>query len=172
MVSDLDEFPSDEPFSSQNPIKEARDYAKRLEKKVRELEKEKADLTAQVATFERKERQGTKIAELAKAGLNEKHAKLFMAVNPDLEEITPEAVKAFVEEYALVTVSSNGDGEPSPEPGDDTGFTPAAVPGFGNGPSPSRKVYKRDEFIKLQETDPAQALLVLQEGRVQLETNL
>jgi hypothetical protein len=173
-VSDLGEYgQGDDDFEqSPNPLKGARDYGKRLEKRIRELEKELSDANTKVAKYEKQEKQGNLIKSLASQGLNEKHAKLFLAVNPDVEEITPELVQEFVQEYALVEVSENGHEERSAGTTEgELGFVPAAVPGSAS-PRPSHKVYKRDEFIKLQETDPAQALLVLQEGRVQLETQL
>jgi hypothetical protein len=173
-VSDLGYEQEDDDLDSSNPLRGARDFGKRMEKKVRDLEKQLDAANARIAGYERKEKQAGQISELAKSGLNEKHAKLFLAINPEVEDITPDAVKAFMDEYGLAVASENGQEQEETTTAtteSDIGFTPAAVPGT-TSPRPSQKVYTRDEFLKLQERDPAQANIVLYEGRVQMETKL
>jgi len=171
-VSDLGDYGNDDDDDlSSNPLKGARDYGKRMERKVRDLEKQLAEANARIEGFERKEKQAGQIDKLSQAGLNAKHAKLFLAINPEVEDITPEAVKSFMEEYSLTAAPSENGEQKEESTTEEPGFTPAAVPGT-TSPRPSQKVYEREEYIQLQERDPAQALVVLREGRVKLETKL
>jgi hypothetical protein len=157
---DVDSVQDEINDSSSNPVRKLRNYAKKLEKQLAELEAWKTQR-------EKDDRKRTLIEAGKALGLSEKHAELFLAVRPDAEP-TPEAVRAFAEEYGLVAPKQEeskpeGEGDKKPEPS--AGFAP--LPSAGVQPGSNLKVWKRDEWKQLYDRDPHEALRIMRENRVE-----
>ena len=91
---------------------------------------------------------------------NEKHAELFLKVNPEAE-ITRDAVNAFVKDYGL-TVEQDAppaaEKEERPDPGAGLGsFGEAAGSGTGGGTPAAKPKMSPEDFSKLLEENPQAA---------------
>lgn len=161
MPNDFDFVDPDEEDTTeeveQTPAPQAKDtaqldkmkgYTKRVEKELAASKKETAELKARWAEAESK----AKANALTAAGLNEKQAQAFLALNPDNPEVTPEAIQAFRSEVL-------GIGEP-PEP---TGFGPTDVSGER---STGGNFYTRHEFEQIMRENPAKGEQIAASGKV------
>lgn len=139
------------PEKENSTIRELRQQLRRRDKDMSRLETELTQYRQQVTTSKVK-------SIFAETGHNEKLADLFLKVNPDIADVTPETVTTFVSEYGL--------GSPTPEPvvevPEPTGFAPTAV----GTPVSGKKTYSRQEWLALYQTDPQAALAASAEGRV------
>ena len=115
-----------------------------------------------------------------KAGLNEKHADLFLKVNGEAD-ITAEAVATFVQEYGLNPPAPTGEGEKAPtgqpegkpveaNPSTENlaGMSGAGSPATGSTPpsSPGQKM-TQEQFQAQLQSDPGAAIQAYREGRVE-----
>lgn len=136
-----------------------------LEKDHTTLRNQHRELQAQVA--------------IEKAGLNEKHAELFLKVVGSDGDITVDAAKSFVEEYGLKpaeqeTPPPTPEGAPEAKPVEENptpeslaGMSGAGTPGSGQTPpSPQGQKLTTAQFEDLLKTDRNAALLAYKEGRV------
>lgn len=107
-----------------------------------------------------------------KAGLNPKHAELFLKVNGD-QPITAEAAKKFAEDYNLQVASQEpvSTETPAAQPLSNTPL--ASLAGAGTQPSgagagsPQGPKLSQAEFQKLYINNKAEALKAYTEGRVE-----
>jgi hypothetical protein len=168
----------DDDSGSTNPLKQVRDHAKKLQRDLRQARKELEDLRSWKTDRETEDRKRTIETVFDKVGLQVKHAELFLAVKPD-EDPTELAIKEFAKEYSLPLETKNEEGDEGDKPaapsitvqGDispSPGFTPATTP--AEAPSSNRKQLTQEEFRKLYETRPEEALQLLSAGRVELES--
>lgn len=141
------------------PFRQLRDYAKKLEKELKAIQKEAEELRQFKAQREAEERKAAIAAALKEVGLPEKHVELFQAVRPDAEP-TVDAVRKFAEEYGLV--------QPSEKTESGSSFSPAPPSGVPAG----SKRYSSDEWWELYRSNPAEALKAAAEGRVEFQTKL
>jgi hypothetical protein len=137
-------------------IKGFRKREKDLTRQLKEYETRVAELTPIKEEFE-----ATKLRNVfASLELPEKYADLYRKVNPQ-GEVTPEAVKAFAEEYSL----PGGSPAPAPAPAPTApagGFAPP-VPTVPTSPIITRE--QLEQVYKLQ--GPDKAAQYIKEGRVQ-----
>ena len=105
-------------------IKEIRAYAQRQEKAAKAAEKELNELREFRAQVTAEKREAAITTAFAEVGLSPAHAKLFKAMNPELdpEAVTAEAVAGFATEYQL-PVQATGEVPPAQEPRP-TGYNP------------------------------------------------
>ena len=136
-------------------IKELRSAYRRAERSRKANETELAELRQFKQEYDGKVRTETVSKLFEEAQLNPAHAKLFLALNPDVEP-TAEAVKAFASENQLTTTT----GEEVPPPAD--GFEPPS--GF-NPPQVQR--YTQEQFRDLQRNNPEAARRALEKGLVE-----
>lgn len=163
---DLDLEDEDEatPRSQQSaPFKQLRDHARKLEKEIKDRDKELEALRQFRAEAERRTKQELLRQAVSAVGLNEKHAELFSAARPDVEP-TPEAVRAFAVEYGFISGPS-GDDEDESDQGSFKPAPPSGVPA-------SKKRYTSEEFDALYKTNPVEAIKAAEEGRVDFQTKL
>jgi hypothetical protein len=98
------------------------------------------------------ERRENAIADVFKeAGVSPRAAKLWASLNPDAEA-TPEAVKAFAQEYSI-----------GPEPEPNRGFTPTVIE---SGQPPAAKTFTRKELEDIARINPQRARALAESGRV------
>jgi len=142
------------------PFAELRGHARKLEKQLRSYEKELSELRSFREERVKAERTAAVESTFKDVGLNPKHAKLWAALNPEAEP-TAEAVAGFAAEYGLVT--ENGEQVEAPAP---PSFTPTLP--TGAGPAQATKI-SRAEFRQMYDRDPANALKLLEQGRVETE---
>lgn len=143
------------------PFKQLRDHAKKLEKEIKDRDKELEDLRSFKADAERRAKQELLRQAISAVGLNEKHAELFSAARPD-QEPTPEAVKAFAVEYGFISGPAADEDE---ESGSFGPTPPSGVPAH-------KQRYTSEEFDQLYKTNPMEALRAAEEGRVDFQTTL
>lgn len=129
---------------------------KTLLKRVDELAKENRTMKATQAVTD--------------AGFRADVADLFIAANPEVD-ITVEAVKDFAERYNISGAAEVQDAETSstPPPSGLANIARAGSRAGGSGQAPADTKYlTRDEFLKLQGSNPMEAHKALAEGRVRL----
>ena len=155
-TDDREETPQSKPFT------ELRGHARKLEKQLRTYEKELADLRAYREEHVKVERTTAIESTFKEVGLNPKHAKLYSALNPDVEPaaITKEAIATFASEYSLAPE----EGSVVEAPLQATGFVPTST-SMASAPS---GVVSRDEWMRLSATDPVKAEALWSAGRVDL----
>lgn len=159
-----DDWDMDEQMDDNQTIKSIRDHAKSLERQLKQQERELENLRNLRDTYEQEARRAKAAAVFAQAGLSEKHAALFAAVNPDVEP-DEDAVKSFAEEYGLAVKAAEEAEEKLQT--DEPGFSPIA-----SGTPGEKKKYSSQEWWDLQRENPAAALLAIRENRVDLATSL
>lgn len=145
---------SPEPDESQN-LKEVRAAWRREKKQRTQFEKELAELRTFKEQYDKQQREVSVQQAFKDAELNPAHAKLFLALNPDVTEVTADAVKKFAAENALTTVSGDEVEEPV------QGFEP---PPAGNPPLSGKMSW--EDFQKVQREDPIRARKLYEQGRV------
>lgn len=151
-------------------MKSLRDHAKDLEKQLKAAAKREGELNTQLFTYKQAEKTQGLARKFEEQGLNEKQAKLFLALNPDIEEINLESIQEFAEEYGLTTPTKvEGENAPIEVNAETAGFV--KVPNSIATP-PDGKVLSSEEYESLLATDQTAALRAVQEGRVQLATSL
>ena len=157
-----DETDHEDARPESKPLTEARRVARKLEKQVQAYEKELADLRAYREEHVKAERNVVIESSFKEAGLNPKHAKLFSALNPDVDPaaITKEAIATFASEYSLAPE----EGSVVEAPLQATGFVPTST-SMASAPS---GVVSRDEWMRLSATDPVKAEALWSAGRVDL----
>lgn len=125
---------------SQN-MADLRKYAKSLEKKYGQAEKEVARLSEFESTVLGERREQAVQGAFTEVGLNPKHAELFKRLNTE-GEVTVDAVKAFAAQYELATVQ--GEQVENPPAAPPAGFTPVTA----GSPAPLAKM-SMDDVNKL-----------------------
>lgn len=141
-----------------------------LRKAYNKAEKERKVLLAEVEslrTFQAEVK--TRVTEdklnsvFTEVGLNPAHAKLFRALNPEVEveAITPEAVATFASEYQLVTIAGAPAEKPEPKA---EGFKPVAASG---GPVGEGILSIEDATKLIREGRYDEAQKLYEAGRVQ-----
>lgn len=143
------------------PFKQLRDHAKKLEREIKDRDKELEELRSFRAEAERRAKQELLRQAIAAVGLNEKHAELFTAARPD-QEPTPDAVKAFAVEYGFIAGEDTDEDE---ESGSFGPTPPSGVPAH-------KKRYSSEEFDELYRSNPVEAIKAAEEGRVDFQTTL
>ncbi|HSE44950.1 MAG TPA: hypothetical protein VLA89_06440 [Gemmatimonadales bacterium] len=159
----FDDIDEGDQRSTSAPFKQLRDHAKKLEKELKDRDKELESLRDFKAQSEARARRDLLEASASKVGITQKQAELFQAVRPD-EEPTPEAVKTFAIEYGFVDAGPAADeGE-----GADGSFAPTPPAGI----PASKKRYSSEEFDQLLKVNPVEAMAAATEGRVDFQTKL
>lgn len=139
-----------------NPVKQLRDALKAAQKEAKESKKELEELRAFKSDYERRERAQSATQAFSKLGLNEKHAELFVKLNPEAE-LTEEAVKTFATEYGLPVTEQATTDETTPE---EAPFAPADVGSSGEG------YISRQQLDEMYKSNPQRAIGMLRSGRV------
>jgi hypothetical protein len=154
---ELNPTPGTDPSLGDNEnFRQLREHAKELEKEMKAAKKDLADLNdlraykAEQEAAKRTSALGNTFKDL---GLPAQQAALY----PPDAEATPEAIRAFAEQYGLLAPQ-----EGSPETPVETGFAP--VPPVGE--TIGAKVYTQEEWLALSATNPNAAMQILNEGRL------
>lgn len=158
-------------MSEQTPA-ELRDAFEAAQKELKKLNKTVEELSGE----NRKLKAG---AAFRDADLSPDLADLFVAANPELDDITVDAATEFATKYGISGPVDTGEGDDVTD-GDegattsdaDKGLDKIARAGSGAGgtgqPPASQKILSRQEFLDMQRTDPTSAQKALAEGRVKL----
>lgn len=179
-VAEVNPFLDDEdenPQAENVNFKQLRDYARKIEKELKARDKEVEALRQ----FKSEADSRAKAETLKSAGLSDKHASLFLRVNPETD-ITPELVQAFVSEYEIPVASQSAQ-EPNevetpavPQDGQIIELKPETQsprPGFSptpNADSPIGSVITELEAAeKLSVENPAEYLRLRDAGRIKLQ---
>jgi peptidoglycan/xylan/chitin deacetylase (PgdA/CDA1 family) len=149
----------EETSSKTNPL---RAHIRKLEKELKAATGELETLRTFKTEYDSKLKATTAETVFKDLGLTEKQAALFMKVNPDTDP-SPASAKAFAEEYGF-TVTEND--ESTEEEGS---FTP--TPTTSGVPAPG-KIWESDEWYKLYDSNPQEAMKLAAQGRVKLATAL
>jgi hypothetical protein len=161
-VADEDDFSFDgdvgetEPKQDNNPVRELRKHANKLEKDLKASQAELEELRTFKAAIDQKtkaEQVGSIFTEL---GLNPAQAKLYELAMPD-QEPSKEAVGKWAIEYGL----ASADEEPVPEA---TGFTPTTTP--EGTPPGSKRLTGKEMLDAVFAGDVAGAQAAFLKGRV------
>ena len=158
---DIDNDDEEERESKEsNPVKQLRTALKAAQKQAKESKKELEELRSFKETYEHEQRVSNSSKVFEKFGLTQKHAELFLKVNPEAE-VNDDSVKTFAEEYALPFKAPEGaeTGE-APEP-DTAPFVPADV-----GTTGGAGLVTREQLDAMYKTDPQRAISILKSGRV------
>jgi len=158
MSDDIFDVPDDDevqapPQDEAKQKREAADIRKRL-KEAETLAKEVEELRVFKAEREKADRQNAVTGAFTALGLQPEWTKFF-----DGEETTEDAVKAWAVSNKFLQPAED---EPAPEPVS-TGYTPTVIEGSPIG----SKIYSFDEWLKMSETDPAQANQLWKSNRVE-----
>lgn len=145
-------------------FKDLRNYSKKLERENKAANTELEELRAFRSQVVEEKREQALTSVFGEVGLPETHAKLFKALNPELEveAITPQSVIDFAKEYGLV--SSDTPAPPAETPAK-TGFTPLQV-----GQPAGLKTYTTEEISALVRAGNYEEVnRAVKEGRVEKE---
>lgn len=170
-MSDDDPFDTDDPVEPKDEeatsvVRSQRAHIKQLEKELKTLRKdtqEVEELRQFKAQYEQTQKATQARTVFTEVGLPDKLADLFVKVNAEADP-TPEAVRAFAEDYGLAPQQS---ADPAPAAPAVQPFTPTV------GGTPPSGLISRDEFDAMMR-DPSQrprALQLAQQGRVQLRNS-
>lgn len=175
----------DKQESDNSSFRDLRAHAKRLERQVAKLQKEREALLEFKTKVEEEKKQATVARLFKEVGLSEKHAGLFIKVTPDLdpESVSVETVRSFAEEYDLPLKQEPSSESPETGVGQDwsqekirevspkvgekkeaTGFAPVA-PGALTS---ARIITDVSEAAKLYVSNPEEYVRLRQAGRIQL----
>lgn len=157
----------DELEEGTSTMRDLRNHAKALERKLKQAEKELEDLRGyrESVETEKKFTESNKIFE--SLGFSSKHADLFRAVNPDVIP-DEEAIKEFATAYDIQLFEKDDDVAPAADPlVRDVPFKPVS-----SGQPTGRKRYDGVEWWDFYRENPGAALLAVKEGRVDLLTEL
>lgn len=149
-----------------NPLREARSQIRKLQKALKESEATRTELAEWRKAREAVDRKQQLGSILKQVGLREAHGELFASMNPDVEP-TLDAIKQFAEKFNLpMEERSDEEGKTEEEPtqGTEGFFTPMSS--MTKPSLPSKKIWEPQEFQKLYETNPGDALTIMREGRV------
>lgn len=125
-------------------------------KELAALKKEAEELRSYRADRERADKTASTAEVFKGLGLNPKHAEFFTG-----EEATEDAVRAWAVEKELLTPSED---EPEAAPAPETrAYVPTVI---SEGQVLGSKVWAFDDWMKLSQTDPAQANALWKAGRV------
>ena len=148
-------------------FKDLRNYSRKLEREAKAAATELEELRAFRAQVVEEKRESALGSAFKEVGLSPTHAKLFKALNPEIEveSITPETVFNFAKEYELVAAE-----QPAPDTSTTTesneGFTPVS---FG-APAPL-KTYTIEEIRDLRKQGNLEEVnRAVKEGRVEKES--
>jgi hypothetical protein len=141
------------------PFTELRKHARKLEKALKERETELDELRRFRQEREQREREQAIATTFEQVGLNPKHARLFAALNPNVEPTT-EVVAQFAQEHDLVT----GDAK-VPEPQPAAAFAPTLPSG---GAAPTVVITDPAEAAALAASDPARFAAMKATGQIRL----
>ena len=161
MPSEYYDEDEDQEFDGQSSsMQQLRKAYNRMERENKALKQENDELVGFRGEVLKERKDKAIASSFEEVGLNPKHAKLFQALNPEveIEQITPQSVAAFAAEYALVT--TEGGEVAAPEP---TGYAPVTT-----GQASKVSALSRDEWIKLAQTDQLAAQKAWEDGRVDL----
>lgn len=145
-----------------NAIKQVRDHAKKLEKQLKSAAKELGELREFKQTVVADQTKATVQKAFTDAGLNEKHASLFLKVHDG--EVTADAVKNFVTEYGLVPGEATDETE---EPAEKSTFAPTQAASDGAAQQGTGTI-SRPDWLKIVGTDPAKAQKLQAAGKVDM----
>ena len=143
------------------------------------LQKENKKLAAENETLHKTNRSLQAANAFREAALAPDLADLFVAAVPD-GDITVDAAKEFAQKYGIAPKADEGSADENEETEEivedqRSGLANIARAGSGAGTSGQAtggaKLVTRDEFLRMQQTDPAAAQQALAEGRVQLRTD-
>ena len=161
----FDDEDDEEPGQKSKPFTDLRKHARGLERQLKEVTPELEELRQfrMSVMEERKEQAISKAFE--EVNLNPAHAKLFKALNPEVEveSITPEAVASFASEYALIAVSGEEVEAPEEKP---AGFKPVVT---GSG-APLKEYTSEDVMTLLRQGKVEEANAAVSSGRVAKES--
>lgn len=152
--------PAPAPAESQN-LAEIRKWGKSLERQLKAVTPELEELRAYRAERVKAEREAIITTTFKEVGLDERHGKLFAALNPDTE-VNAEAVTKFASEYGLPT--TQGEEVDAPSEGYSPPVVPSAIPG-------GLKKYTQAEVMALlREGKADEVSRAVKEGRVEKES--
>lgn len=157
----IEDEETDTPRANSAPFKQLRDHAKKLEKELKDRDKELDELREFKASQELRVKRELLRQSFSTVGLNEKHAELFEAARPDVEP-TPEAVKAFAVEYGFLDAASDPAAEEDESEGSFGPTPPSGVPA-------SQRRFTNLEFEELYKSNPVEAIKAAEEGRVDFQ---
>lgn len=149
-----DEGGNEQQEGQNQSFKDLRDYADRLEKKLKSAEKVAEDLSTKLEVYTSREREATITNVFTEVGLNPKHGELFKRVNPDLkaDQVTTDVVTEFAKEYELVTAPQAPSEDSVPAP---AGFQPPKLEGTPLSdkltPEDIQTMLRNGDFGKIQE---------------------
>jgi len=162
---DIDEGDGQDGEEKNKSFKDLRNYSKKLERESKAMASELEELKAFRTQITEERRDAALGATFKEVGLSESHAKLFKALNPEIEAeaITPESVFNFAKEYELVSADTAA---PEAAPEKKEGFTPVVV----GQPAPLTQ-YTTEEVQKLlREGKTDEVTRAYKEGRVVKES--
>jgi septal ring factor EnvC (AmiA/AmiB activator) len=159
-VDDTGEGQDDQQQPQNSAFKQLRAHARKLEKDLKDRDKELEDLRTFRQNLEKEQREGNAKSKFKALGLAEKQADLFLTKNPE-GDVTDDAVRTFAVEYGLITPSEDGSD-------DQSGFTPAPADGSPAG----SKQLTNEEFWTLYGENPSAALEAAKKGRVSFDSKL
>lgn len=143
-----------------NPVKQLRTALKAAQKQAKESKKELEELRSFKETYEQEQRVSNSSKVFEKFGLTQKHAELFLKVNPEAE-VSDDAVKVFAEEYSLpLQAPEEPAGGESAQP-ETAPFVPADV-----GTTGGAGFVNREQLDAMYKKDPKRAISLLKSGRV------
>jgi len=147
-------------------IQELRKAYQRQEKAVKAADKELSELREFKAKVVAEQRETAITAAFTEVGLNPAHAKLYRAMNPDLEveSITAESVAGFAAEYSLPT-ETTGTVPDAPEPAK-SGYRPVTT----GSAAPLARLTQEDIDRLMREGDFETVNKAYAEGRVEKES--
>jgi len=163
---------------SDETIPQMREQIESLQKKLKDSEKNSAELTKHNRVLQARD-------VLRDEGFSPAVGELLVAANPE-GEITPETVKAFVEQYGVGKIESEanpgGEGEATESEGSGSGVAPGSPDlanlsrggsraGEGGAGGATDEPMTKEAWQNLYRTDKAAAQAAVRQGRVQISTD-
>ena len=159
---DDDQTDDDEETSGKqkdNPVKQLRDALKAAQRENKELKKQIAPLQEFKTQYETEQKVAGASKSFEKYGLTQKHAELFLKLNPETE-VSDEVIKGFAAEYSLPLKAQESD-DGSTETGTSAPFVPADA-----GTDAEGGFITRNQLDEMYKSNPQKAISVLRSGRV------
>lgn len=164
-MSDMYSFDDDNGEETQdrkdsNPVKQLREALKAREKELKDYKKELEELRTFRTEYEQREKVATSAKAFEKFGLTQKHAELYLKVNPEAE-VSDISIQEFAKEYALPFQAPQEGDESGPPQVREQPFVPADIGSTGDS-----GFLSREQLDAMYKTNPQRAIAALKSGRV------
>lgn len=147
------------PEVTEGNFQKLRAHTRKLERDLKKLEEERAELRTFKAQAEQAQRKNTATSVFSELGLGEKQATAYLAMNPD-SEINRESAITWAKDLGFQVVASDEEQEVSEQ--ESTSFRPVSI----GGVVPTRGRVSYEQYRTLMASDPSAAVKLIQEGRV------